>query len=91
VLAQAQAAGLPVLTTTNCAGPDFVFEGETGWILPIRDPRAFVERLRQCGQNRESLAANVRAVHEKFLPRDWKQVAQDFIRPRSSRPDDSNP
>jgi glycosyltransferase involved in cell wall biosynthesis len=90
VLAQAQAAGLPVLTTTNCAGPDFVFEGETGWILPIRDPRAFVERLKQCGRNRESLAANVRAVHEKFQPRDWKQVAEDFIRPRSGRANDFN-
>jgi glycosyltransferase involved in cell wall biosynthesis len=36
VLAQAAAAGLPILTTTNCSGPDLVSGGLTGWVLPIR-------------------------------------------------------
>jgi glycosyltransferase involved in cell wall biosynthesis len=79
VLAQAQAAGLPVLTTTNCAGPDLVVEGQTGWILPIRSAAAFVERLEQCALNREALAGTVRAVYEKFQPRDWRQVAADLV------------
>ena len=42
VLAQAAAAALPILTTTNCCGPDLIREGQTGWVLPIRSPGAFI-------------------------------------------------
>src|SRR5262249_23460475 len=38
VLAQAAAAGLPILTTPNGAGWDLVREGQNGWVLPIRAP-----------------------------------------------------
>ena len=51
VLAQASANGLPILTTPNCAGPDMIRQDETGWILPIRSPEAFIERLRWCDSN----------------------------------------
>lgn len=78
VLAQAHASGLPILTTTNCCGPDLIQEGETGWVLPIRDPDAFVERLLWCDSHREDLAAMVRNSHNNFRPRDWDDVAADF-------------
>ena len=48
VLAQAYAAGLPILATTNCGAPDFIRQGETGWILPIRAPAEFIEQLEWC-------------------------------------------
>jgi glycosyltransferase involved in cell wall biosynthesis len=44
VLAQAAAAGLPVLTTTNSSGLDLVGEGGNGWVVPIRAPEALVAR-----------------------------------------------
>lgn len=78
VLAQAQAGGLPILTTANCSGPDLIRDGETGWVLPIRDPQAFVERLRWCSTNREAVAAMVRRIYSDFQPRDWDDVAADF-------------
>lgn len=78
VLAQAAANGLPILTTTNCGGPDILREGETGWILPIRDPVAFIERLRWCDEHREALAAMVRNIYQNFKIRDWDDVAADF-------------
>jgi glycosyltransferase involved in cell wall biosynthesis len=80
VLAQAQAAALPILTTTNCAGPDLLAEGETGWVLPIRRPEAFVERLRWCDSHRKELVAMVRRSYAEFRPRDWSDVAADFER-----------
>ena len=78
VLAQASAAGLPILTTPNGAGEDLVGEGKNGWLLPIRAPDAFVERLQWCDQHRKELAHMVRRIHEQFKPRDWAEVAADF-------------
>lgn len=78
VLGQAAAAALPILTTPNGAGRDLVRENQTGWILPIRSPQAFIERLQWCGSHRKELAQMVRRIYEEFTPRDWSDVAEDF-------------
>jgi glycosyltransferase involved in cell wall biosynthesis len=78
VLAQANISGLPILTTTNSGGPDLISDGETGWILPIRSPQAFIERLLWCDTHREELAAMVRRIYNDFKPRDWADVAENF-------------
>jgi glycosyltransferase involved in cell wall biosynthesis len=80
VLAQAAAAGLPILTTTNCSGPDLVREGDSGWVVPIRAPEALVERLRWADIHRVDLAAMADRVYADFQPRDWADVARDFER-----------
>lgn len=80
VLTQAQAGGLPIIATTNCAGPDLIREGETGWVVPIRSPEAFAQRLSWCADHREELATMVRRVYDSFRPRDWAAVAADFER-----------
>lgn len=79
VLPQAQAAGLPILTTPNCSGPDIIREGETGWILPIRSPEMFVERLHWCDGHRSELADMCSTIYHQFKPRDWSDVATDFV------------
>ena len=78
VLAQAFASALPIITTTNCSGPDLIREGETGWVIPVRRPDIIVERLRWCNANREALACMVDRIYREFEPRDWNEVAQDF-------------
>jgi glycosyltransferase involved in cell wall biosynthesis len=78
VLAQAHANALPILTTPNCSGPEFIRDGETGWILPIRSPEAFVERLGWCDANRPALADMVRRVYTRYRVLDWDDVAADF-------------
>jgi glycosyltransferase involved in cell wall biosynthesis len=78
VLAQAAAAGLPILTTTNGAGHDLVHEGITGWVLPIRDPHSFINKLFWCDTHREELAAMVRNIYQEFVQRDWADVVTDF-------------
>jgi glycosyltransferase involved in cell wall biosynthesis len=79
VLAQAAAAALPILSTTNCAAPDLVTEEETGWVFPIRCPDLFIERLRWCDQHREELATMVEKTYNLYAPRDWADVAQGFV------------
>ncbi len=78
VLAQANAGALPILTTTNCCGPDLIQDGQTGWVLPIRSPEAFVDRLRWCDSHRKELAEMVTRIYTEFRPRDWTDVATDF-------------
>jgi len=80
VLGQVGASALPILTTTNGAGPDLVREGETGWVLPARSPKAFMECLRWCDEHREELAAMVQQLYTCYQPRDWSDVASDFER-----------
>lgn len=78
VVVQAAAGALPILTTTNCSGPDLIHEGENGWIVPIRSPEALAQRLRWCTSNRNELASMVSRIYEGFQPRDWSDVAADF-------------
>lgn len=91
VLAQAQAAGLPLLATPNCAAPELVSEGRTGWIRPIRDAAGYAEQLRWCAAHREQLAAMVDAVAASHTPRDWQTVAQDFLAATTVAIDRGNP
>lgn len=79
VLSQAQAAGLCILATTNCAGPDIIREGKTGWVLPVRNPRAFADRLLWCNAHRAELGQITREIRGNFRPRSWDEVANDFL------------
>lgn len=78
VLAQAQAAGLPILTTTNSSGSDIVVEGQTGWVFPIRSSKSFIEQLKWCHEHRQELAQMVWSVYDSFKPKDWTEVAANF-------------
>jgi len=78
VLGQAAAASLPILTTPNGAGRDLIRDGETGWILPIRNPAAFIDRLRWCDAHRQELATMAEHLYYEYRPRDWADVAADF-------------
>jgi glycosyltransferase involved in cell wall biosynthesis len=78
VLAQAAASALPILTTTNCSGPDFIRDGENGWVVPIRSPERLVERLGWCDTHRPALAEMVRKIFQHYQPREWTELAADF-------------
>jgi glycosyltransferase involved in cell wall biosynthesis len=78
VLNQAAAGGLPILATANCSAPDFVEPGRTGWILPIRQPEAFCERLRWCHDHRSDLAQMVAESSQRKL-NNWQEAARQFL------------
>ncbi len=78
VLSQAQTAGLPIIATTNSCAPDIISEERSGWVVSIRDPKAFIERLRWCDAHRKELAQMCDQVYHDFEPRSWSQVAEDF-------------
>jgi glycosyltransferase involved in cell wall biosynthesis len=80
VLAQARAARLPIITTLHGAGVDLIDEGRNGWIVPIRDAGAIVERLEWCERNRGALADMIKHAGEYRPMRSWADVAADFER-----------
>jgi glycosyltransferase involved in cell wall biosynthesis len=79
VLLQATAAGLPILATSNCSAPDFVVDGELGWVVPARDVGAFLERLRWCDANRPGLARICATAAETKIELTWQSMACRMI------------
>lgn len=47
VIFESMSAGLPVVSTTVSGIPEAVIEGETGYLVPPKDPVAFVEALQK--------------------------------------------
>jgi len=79
VLAQAQAACLPILATRNCAAPDMVIEGVTGHLFPIRRPDLFIQRLQAWNLQRDPVVAAVESLWASPSSRDYADVARDFV------------
>jgi glycosyltransferase involved in cell wall biosynthesis len=52
-LLEAMSCGLPVITTENTAGPDFIKNGENGFITPIRDTKITANVLQRIYENEE--------------------------------------
>jgi glycosyltransferase involved in cell wall biosynthesis len=78
VIAQAQASGLPVVTTPNSCGPDLISPGVNGWIVPIRSPQAIVDTLLMCDRDRALLKRVTKANSEAPRARDWSSMAVDL-------------
>lgn len=103
VLLEAMSRGVPVITTPNTGGPHFVSEGEDGFIVPIRDVEAIVERLEMLLFDSNRLEAMSRAAEKKASQHSWKQyqhqlatvvfqaltkdTAKRYRTPRSSHPE----
>ena len=85
VLAQAHAAGLPIVTTQNCSGPDLIEHRKTGWITPARDSAAMAECLIWANQNRERLVEMCHTVAEQDHIRSWDDMARDYLAAVSDR------
>lgn len=79
VLAQANAACLPIIATDHSAAPDIVLQDLTGWIVPVRRADLIIKHLCWCEANREPLARMVETLWEQHHTRDWSDVAEDFL------------
>lgn len=62
---EAMASGLPVITTANCAGPDLIEDGVTGFIIPIRDVDAICEKLVWVHDNPQAATAMGQRASER--------------------------
>jgi phosphatidylinositol alpha-1,6-mannosyltransferase len=68
---EAAAAGLPVIVGDSGGAPDAVIDGETGFVVPGRDPKAVANRLKQLLTD----PASARAMGQKgraWMERAWR-------------------
>jgi glycosyltransferase involved in cell wall biosynthesis len=83
VLVEAAATGVPLVTTAVGGIPELVRDGETGLVVPPRDPQALahaLERLLDSPELAQRLREGARARVEQFfdLSRNAVQVAREF-------------
>jgi glycosyltransferase involved in cell wall biosynthesis len=81
VVLEAMASGLPVITTPNGPG-DLVRDGVDGFIVPIRDVDAIVEKLeylRAHSEERLRMGQNARERAKMFTWEHYRTKVTDFI------------
>lgn len=81
VLAEAMAAGLPVVSTNIGAIPEVVVDGKTGILVPPDEPKIFanaVNSLLSDSQRREVMGMKGRERVKKYFT--WEKVAERVLR-----------
>jgi glycosyltransferase involved in cell wall biosynthesis len=72
VLVEALAAGLPIIATPHSIGPELIDEGQTGYLVPIRDAKAIAEAITKLrNQPDEAYLAMRHAARTKALTFSW--------------------
>ena len=54
VLMEAQAVGLPVISTYHAGIPEVVLDGETGWLVPEKDVEALAQKMEHALASRDA-------------------------------------
>jgi starch synthase len=85
VILEAMAQGLPIITTRNSGGTMAVDDGTSGFIIPIRDSNAIVERVLELRGDPDRLASMGMAALWKAEQMSWAargRLMLDMIRSR---------
>jgi glycosyltransferase involved in cell wall biosynthesis len=81
---EAMACGLPIIVTPNAGGEDLVLEGETGFLVPIRNPESITSKLAWLADHRDDLAAMRDVCREKAAQYSWGRYARLILRALNS-------
>lgn len=79
VLLEAMAAGIVPITTDNCAGRDIVEDGVNGFIVPVGDSDAVVEKLSWCATHSNELCQMSKAAREKAKLFTWVRYEESLV------------
>lgn len=79
VLLEAMASGVPVIATPNGAAPDFLTDGEDGFLVPIRDAEAIAAKLSTLSCDRDRLAAMKLAALRTAAHQSWKRYRANLV------------
>ena len=78
VVLESMSQGVPVITTPNSGAQHSISDGEDGFIVPIRDVEAIVERLEMLILDRDRLASMSQAAIRKAEQHSWDQYRHRF-------------
>jgi starch synthase len=73
VIGEALSRGVPVITTPHTGGPDIVRDGQDGFMVPVRDAEAIVERVLTLHQDRELLRTMSASALERAGQFTWQR------------------
>jgi glycosyltransferase involved in cell wall biosynthesis len=79
VVAEALAAGLPVLVSEMVGAKTLVEPGRNGWIVPAEDPVALAERMLWCARNREAVRGMREACRRSAEAATWPAYRRRFV------------
>jgi glycosyltransferase involved in cell wall biosynthesis len=73
---EAMASGLPVVVSENTGTPDVIEEGREGHVVPIRDPHAIAERLRELHSDPDRRHRMGTAARRRAEGLSWERYGQ---------------
>lgn len=76
---EAMACGVPVIVSENTFGSDIVIDGHNGYVVPIRDVDAIVDRVRALANDqslRSRMGSNARATAEQYS---WEAFGRRLV------------
>ena len=79
VMQEAMSQGLPIIITPNTGGSDLVIEGETGFLVPIRNPAAIADKIGWFADNREKLPAMRENARNHAARYTWSNYAKQVM------------
>jgi glycosyltransferase involved in cell wall biosynthesis len=80
VIPQILGCGIPVIATTNTGGENIIRDGETGFIVPIRSPKAIAEKIQFLYENPKLLATMKKNAADSVLSGfTWDDYGQRYV------------
>ena len=79
VMQEAMSQGLPIIITPNTGGEDLVVEGETGFLIPIRAPKAIAEKIKWFLENRDQVVIMGEKAAKHAQKYTWDNYSENII------------
>lgn len=80
VLIQAMATGMPLITTYNTSGPDFIEEGKDGFLIEAQDVEAIKNKVRYFLQNPDEVKRMGQNAILKSKDFTWERFSSEIIK-----------
>lgn len=77
---EAMASGIPVIVSTNTGTADAVADGESGYVVPIRDATAIAERLLELHRDPDRRVRMGQAARRRAVELTWNRYADGVAR-----------
>lgn len=76
---EAMACGLPLIATKNAGADDLIEEGVTGFLVPIRSPKAIAEKISWCAANRSRISGMGIAARQRASELTWQAYGETVV------------